>query len=297
MPESFDSQRVAPAVLSTPHSMYWSVRRELWENRYLYIAPVAVAAVALFGFLVATLGRSMSVSDLDRRRAILLEPYSFVMGLIMATTFVIGIFYSLDALHGERRDRSILFWKSLPVSDLTTVLSKASIPLAVLPLLTFGLVVIVQLTMMLLSSLVLVGSGLSLAPFWIQSSLIQMALLLLYHLVTIHILWHAPIYGWLLLVSGWARRAAFLWASLPLLVIGGFEKMVFHTSHFANILGYRFTGGPEAISAADGMPIDPMTTHLTPLRFLASPSLWSGLLFAALCLGIAVRVRHYREPI
>ena len=53
---------------------------------------------------------------------------------IMFATFLVGIFYCLDALHGERRDRSILFWKSLPVSDLTTVLSKASIPFAVLPL-------------------------------------------------------------------------------------------------------------------------------------------------------------------
>ena len=51
----------------------------------------------------------------------------------MFTTFIVGVFYCLDALHGERRDRSILFWKSLPVSDLTTVLSKASIPLVVLP--------------------------------------------------------------------------------------------------------------------------------------------------------------------
>ena len=65
--------------------------------------------------------------------------------------FIVGVFYCLDALHGERRDRSILFWKSLPVSDLTTVLSKAIIPLAVLPLITFALSVCVQVTMLLIS--------------------------------------------------------------------------------------------------------------------------------------------------
>ncbi len=65
------------------------------------------------------------------------QPYTFAAGCIMATAFIVGVFYCLDALHGERRDRSILFWKSLPVSDLTTVLSKASIPLVVLPLLSF----------------------------------------------------------------------------------------------------------------------------------------------------------------
>ena len=62
----------------------------------------------------------------------------------MGTTFIVGIFYCLDALYGERRDRSILFWKSLPVSDLTTVLSKASIPLVVLPLLAFAITVVTQ---------------------------------------------------------------------------------------------------------------------------------------------------------
>ncbi len=106
------------------------------------------------------------------------------------------MFYCLDALHGERRDRSILFWKSLPVSDLTTVLSKASIPLVVLPLLAFAITVVTQCIMLLLSSAVLLASGLSVATLWTQLSLFQMSLMLLYHLVTVHALWHAPIY-WL----------------------------------------------------------------------------------------------------
>src|SRR5204863_3140653 len=164
----------------------------------------------------------------------------------MATTFVVGVFYCLDALHGERRDRSILFWKSLPVSDLTTVLSKASIPLVVLPLLTFTITVAMQLIMLLLSSAVLLGSGLNVATLWTQLSFVQMSLLLLYHLVTVHALWPAPIYAWLLLVSGWARRAAFLWAVLPLLAIGVFEKIVFHTSHSAAILAQRPRGSAAA---------------------------------------------------
>ena len=165
--------------------------------------------------------------------------------LIMATTLVVGVFYCLDALHGERRDRSILFWKSLPVSDLTTVLSKASIPLVVLPLLTFAITVVTQLIMLLLSSAVLLGSGLSVATLWTHLPLFQMSLMLLYHLLTVHALWYAPIYGWLLLVSAWARRAPFLWAVLPLLAIGRVEKIAFNTSHFAAMLT-RLGGGAEA---------------------------------------------------
>ena len=297
MTESFDSQSIAPAALSATRPMYWSVRRELWENRSIYIAPLAVAAVTVFGYLIATLGYALSTTNLAQRRAALEGPYSFAAGVIMATTFVVGIFYSLDALHGERRDRSILFWKSLPVSDLTTVLSKASIPLIILPLLTVAIVLATELIMLLLGSLVLLGSGLSVATLWTQSSLSPMLLLLLYHLVTVHVLWHAPLYGWLLLVSGWARRVAFLWAALPPLAVCAIEKVAFNTTHFAAMLGYRFAGGPEAVTMAGGFPIDPMMTHLTPGRFLSTPGLWMGLAVAAGLLAAAVRLRRYQGPI
>ena len=191
--------------------LYWSVRRELWENRWIYTAPLAVAGIMLFGFLIATIGRAMSTVDPVRRAAVLAEPTSFAAGLIMATAFIVGVFYSLEALHSERRDRSILFWKSLPVSDLTTVLSKVSIPIVILPLLTFAIILASQMIMAVLSTLVVLGSGLSVAALWTRLSLFQTSLMLLYHLLTVHTLWHAPIYGWLLLVSGWARRAVLLW--------------------------------------------------------------------------------------
>ena len=292
-----DSQVIAPAVISASRRMYWSVRRELWESRSIYIAPLAAAALILAGFLIATIGRALAVTNLAQRRAVLEESSSFAALLIMGTTFIVAVFYCLDALHGERRDRSILFWKSLPVSDLTTVLSKASIPLVILPLLTFAIIVATQLIMLLLSSVVLLGSGLSVAALWTQLPLFQMSLMLLYHLVAIHALWYAPIYGWLLLVSGWARRAAFLWALLPLLAIGIVEKIAFNTSHFAAMLGNRMGGGAEGADfAASSVAMDPLT-HLAPGRFLSSPGLWIGLAFATACLAAAVRLRRYREPI
>jgi len=297
MPESFDSQRIAPAPMSATRPLYWSVRRELWENRSIYIAPLAIAAVVLFGFLIATIGRAMSMHDPARRAAVLGEPNNFVALLIMGTAFIVGVFYCLDGLHGERRDRSILFWKSLPVSDLTTVLSKASIPLVVLPLLTFALTLATQWIMLLLSTAVLLGSGLSAATLWRQPSLFQMWLMLLYHLLTVHVLWYAPIYGWLLLVSGWARRAAFLWAALPWLAIGIVEKLAFNTSHFAAWVGYRFSGDAAGGSfTADNVSMDPLM-HLTPGKFLSTPGLWCGLAFFAVCIAAAVRLRRYQGPI
>src|SRR5216110_716437 len=297
-PES-PNQSQGTAAMPPTRPFYWSVWRELWENHSIYIAPSIVSAIILFGSFVGSFhlpGRRQNALLLDpaRRRAAIELPYDIVAVMLILTAFIIGVFYCLDALHGERRDRSILFWKSLPVSDLTTVLSKASIPLVVLPLLTFTITVAMQLIMLLLSSAVLLGTGLNVATLWTQLSFVQMSLLLLYHLVTVHALWPAPIYAWLLLVSGWARRAAFLWAVLPLLAIGVFEKIVFDTSHFAAMMGNRMSGGgAEAFTMPGTFPMDPMT-HLTPGHFLSSPDLWIGLAIAAAFLAAAVRLRRYQ---
>jgi ABC-2 type transport system permease protein len=289
------AQGIAPAAMSATRPMYWSVRRELWENRSIYIAPLAVAGFALVGFLIATIGRSLSTPDLTQRSTILEEPYSFATALIMGAASIVGLFYCLEALHGERRDRSILFWKSLPVSDLTTVLSKASIPFVILPGLAFVVTVATNLIMLLLSTAVLKGSGLSAAALWARLWLFQMQLL--YHLVTVHVLWYAPIYAWLLLVSGWARRAAFLWAGLPPLAIFMIEKLAFNTSHFAALLRYRFSGPEEFVITEPGsFALHPMM-HLSLGKFLSTPGLWTGLLFAAIFLAAAVRLRRYQGPI
>src|SRR5213079_3370966 len=136
---------------------YWSVRRELWENRSIYIAPLIVAAVQVFGFAISTIGLAerrralLLLDDSVKQRAGIEAPYDIAAMMMICVVFIIGVFYCLDALHGERRDRSILFWKSLPVSDLTTVLSKATIPLVVLPLVIFGIIVLVQFLMLLWS--------------------------------------------------------------------------------------------------------------------------------------------------
>src|SRR5438874_12924219 len=249
----------------------WSVRREVWENRSIYIAPVIVAVVVLFGFLVSTIGqpeRRQAVLLLDpaRARAAIEAPYNMAAIMLILTAFIVGVFYCLDALHGERRDRSILFWKSLPVSDLTTLLSKATIPLSVLPLITFAIIVVTHFVMLLWTSAVLVLHRMSPASTWTNFPLFQQSLILLYGLVAIA-LWHAPIYGWALLVSGWVRRATFLWAILPLLAISFFEKVTFNTSHFASMLKDRVLGfAPQAFSfQAHAVP------QVTPGRYLSSP--------------------------
>src|SRR5882724_7411133 len=291
IPESpLRSQVTAPAIIPWTRRMYWSMRRELWEYPSIYIAPLAVAAVFLLGFLIAlTLSPAHRHEPLDM-------PYELAAGLIMGTASVLGVFYSLDALYGERRDRSILFWKSLPVSDLTTVLSKFAIPLIILPLLSFAIALVTQFIMLLLSSAVLLGSGLSAGTLGARMSFFHMSLMLLYHILTVHGLWYAPIYGWLLLVSAWAPRAPFMWAFLPPFVVWGLEKVVFNTSYFLATLRYRLTG-PEPSAAAPHGTLMETISALTLAQFLGTPGLWTGLAIAAVFVFAAVRLRRYRGPI
>src|SRR5438270_3964077 len=161
-PES-PNQSQGTAAMPPTRPFYWSVRRELWENHSIYIAPSIVAAIILFGSFVGSFhlaGRRHNALLLDpaRRRAAIEMPYDVAAMMLIFTVFIIGVFYCLDALHGERRERSILFWKSLPVSDLTAVLSKASIPLVILPLVPFVLIVATHFVILLWSSVVLLTS-------------------------------------------------------------------------------------------------------------------------------------------
>jgi len=300
MSESMQAQSVAPAAFPASRVYYWSVRRELWENRSIYIAPLAVASVALFAFSISAIAgiweKSLRIDSAHTSEAVT-GPYDIAAGLMMLTCIIVSVFYCADALHSERRDRSILFWKSLPVSDLTTVLAKVSIPLVVLPLLTFSIIIAMQWIMLLLSSLIVLESGQSVAELWTKISFFRMSMMMLYHIMTAHALWPLPVYCWLLLVSGWARRATFLWAALPLVAIGGVELIVFRTWHFAALVGSRLIGAAPAFESMPGDAFPGPMTHITAGIFLSSPGLWIGLAVAAAFLAAAVRLRRYQGPI
>ena len=293
---STDQKSVIGGQTAVVRPFYWSVWRELWENRSIYVAPSIVAAIILFGSFVGSFHlperrQNAMLLDPARQRAAIELPYDIVAMMLIFTAFIVGVFYCLDALHGERRDRSILFWKSLPVSDLTTVLSKVTVPLVVLPLLSFAIIVVTQFIMLLISTAVLLPRGLA-ATTWANFNLFQQSLVLLYGLIAIA-LWHAPIYGWALLVSGWVRRATFLWAILPLLAISFFEKITFNTSHFASMLKDRVIGfAPEAFAFHEHA-----VPQLTPGRYLSTPGFWMGLVFAAAFSVAAIRLRRYRGPL
>ena len=283
------------------NSFLWSVRRELWENRSVYLAPLVVACIVLVGFfarlitLSASLRAAQALHANDMRAAIEL-PYVVAALIIMAAEIAVALFYSLDALYGERRDRSILFWKSLPVSDLTAVLAKASIPIVVLPLVAWAATVATQGIMMLVSSVVLPASGVSASILWQDMSLFGIARINFSHLVVYHGFWCAPVFCWLLLVSAWAPRMPFLWAVLPPVAIGIIERLAFDSTHFVGLLQTYFFG-----ENASSMPVShPMTMEMltTPWRdLLLSPAVLAGIAVSAVFLFGAVRLRRAKGVI
>jgi len=302
LPEAAAAAREGtPAATPRTRPLYWSVRRELWENRSIHLAPLSVAVFVVVGMTVhgltmpSHLPGMLGTDPAQPGSASLM--FRGVAMLMLVTAFVVGAVYCMDALNGERRDRSILFWKSLPVADGTAVLAKACIPLLVLPLVTFAAIVALHLALLLLGAAALLAQGHAVAPLWREVHLFRLWLALLYA-VAATALWHAPVYAFLLLVSGWARRGAALWAVLPVLALAVLEKLTMNTLHVALLLKQALIGWYGAGFAApahEGFFFRP-TTLLTPGRLLAPPSLWLGLALAALFLAAAVRLRRSRGP-
>lgn len=269
-------------------AFYWSVRRELWEHPSIWIAPLAVVGVVLLGFLFTLPGLPDAVRAGGSRYGIG-TPYSLAAFATLSTAFLVAGLYCLAALHGERRDRSLLFWKSMPVSDAMTVATKAFVPLVVTPVTALIIALAAQVLMVAIATLVLLAAGVSPALLWAKVGFSDMLVNLPYGLLTMA-LWYAPVFGLLLLVSAWAQRTPALWAAAPPVAVCLLERM-FGSTRIFDFLKHRAYGGfSEAFSGrGDGYVAD-------PAKYLASPQLWIGLGVAVACLVAAARLRRFREP-
>ncbi len=298
------------------------VRREFWEHRAFLIAPAVVAAcLVLAAALVGIFGGVhidelpeglMSHPDLANKAPKALAaalgtvtfPFVIVMGVVI-------VFYLLDSLYADRRDRTVLFWKSLPVSDQETVLSKLATAAVALPALIFVAALLTSIVVALIASVRLnweVGS--EILPLVWNPGVWFPAIVLLAYMLVAAVLWYLPIFGWLLLVSASAGRAVMLWAALPPLGLMFLEEMIFDTGRFANLLVDRFVGWTDvALSASangehtvtiDGERI-PFSSHLgdilSPAAYFTSTGLWLGLIVAAGLIWATVLVRRHRSEV
>jgi len=283
------------------NAFYWSVRRELWEHKSVWLAPLAVAGFVLVASAIAASGHVQKAGNLsalgpDKLQPIVLVPLSLAASVIVVLSLIVVAFYCLDALNGERRDRSILFWKSMPVSDTTTVLSKMFVPLVVTPAVAFVIALVTQLIMLIPLGALFKAVGADFGPVLAALPLANTTLAMLYGLV-VHSLWFAPIYALLLLASVAVRRPL-LWVLIPVIVVQVLEQIAFGTSHSGAFIKYRLMGGMSEAFAPSAMKeaVTSLST-LDPVRFLSSPGLWLGLLAAAAFLVLAIRLRRNREPL
>lgn len=280
----------------------WSLRRELWEHRAIVYAPLAVAALVLVAMAwnargVREKAAAFAALTPEAQAATVALPFGLAASTILLTGFVVAAFYCVDALYAERRDRSILFWKSLPGSDRTAVLAKFATATVVQPAIACAIAGAALIVILLGGAAVLAAGGVAPGPLWARLPLLPLLAALVYG-VAAHALWYAPIFGWLLLVSGGARRAPLLWAVLPWLVAVAIERIAFGTRYVGALIAHRLSGALDAAFVPVAhKEIVTSLADLDPVGFVATPGLWLGLAFAAACLVAAIRLRRVREPL
>jgi ABC-2 type transport system permease protein len=282
-------------IASQPlRSFAWSVRREIWEHRIVLLAPPGVAVLVLAGYLAGMpFGIYAGLVDPARQSATFAWAYNVGCFLTMITGLAAALFYCLEALHGERRDHSILFWKSLPVSDLETVAAKLCIPTVVLPVIVFTSATVLSAALLVATTAILAVGGHVVWALWSAGAFAVHPSCLAYALI-VTALWYLPVYCALLLVSVSAKHAPFLWAALPLLLVAAVDRLVFRSGRVSGFYLYRLLGWyHEALHLnAAGLPVARDTGH-----FLACPNLWLGLGVAALLFAACVGLRRRSRPI
>src|ERR1700688_4090489 len=237
----------------------WLVRREFWENRAIWLIPAALGALLILAALFGGY-RVVGAVDLSTVRSVVQAGALDGMMVIVVTFFVVMAIYStwylLDCLYADRKDRSILFWKSMPISDSVTVASKLGIALILIPLCYFAFA---DLTTLLMAFIISVRGGASIgSSLWRGGLWLEVRARCFFLIVTTAI-GYLPVAGWLLLVSAWAKRAVILWSILPPLALYLVERVFFSTHYVAQVLNTRLMGLPAAAFRAgwkDGSDVE-----------------------------------------
>lgn len=287
------------------------IRRELWEHRALWITPLIVGGLLVLTAFPIHIGNRVFGAHTEESGSpenrvgmftLMLWGQSVPQYLVMA---IVVSFYLMDCLYQERKDRSILFWKSLPVSDANTVISKLLVGLVIAPL---GVYLTAMVCGVLFQAVwaarTAVGSLPNIAAAWDTVAWLKVQGLMLYGLL-VSMLWYAPMAAFLLLVSAWARKNVFLWASLPPVIAIFIERAAFGTHYTQRLLEYRSWSG--IWNALLTEPITPESGHgrvysLTDLfdnismsRAFLNIDVWLGLAVAAVFVLAAIRLRRYRD--
>lgn len=221
-----------------------------------------------------------------------LNPVLNVMhGLMSVILAIVTINYLLGSLFTDRKDRSILFWRSLPVSEWEEVLVRFAVAMVVAP--AIYTVVSLALQMMFVASAMLMAWRMNMDPFGTILGNLEFGLLLQQQIGgwLLTALWVAPVYAWLMLASAWAKRSPFLAAAAPVLALAVLEALTLGSDYVASSIKNHvphFIGGDRAVG---------FYFHRDFWLQIDYLSLIAGLIFAAAALAAAVYLRRYRFEI
>ncbi|NVI85463.1 hypothetical protein [Janthinobacterium sp. BJB401] len=329
--------------ISPVNKMQWLLRRELWEHK-----GMLVWTPALIGVVMTVLGSLMAIGTIAKtkmrtalivngeeiswstvfntrsfgpRRTEIIDAvannYTYAAApLFLALGFLV-FFYCLSALHDDRRDRSVLFWKSLPISDAQTVLSKAAVALLVAPLIVAAAASLTSLALILILSGVLAANGIHVFAELLATPGLYLGPLRVFGLLPVYCLWALPTVGWLLMVSSWAKSKVFLWAvGVPLLLliltvwagklaqtesgVDWIQMNVIGRALLGTLPGSWYLFEPELLPrmhalAEGGSHMTRIDVFSNSWSSLALPAVWLGAVAGAALIYAAIRLRRWRE--
>ena len=295
------------------------VRRELWEHRSIWVTPLAIASVVTLGTLTALVFSGKFAQELDvaifaaqnivgdNERRVVLTGFFFVSSqLFLLGLGVLTIFYALDSLYAERKDKSILFWRSLPVTDAETVISKLLTAMILIPAVAIIAIIATHIINLIVTSIwVSMRGGDAGMLIWGSVPLLDNWLAMAIAIFGVSI-WMSPFLGWFLFVSAYTRRAPLLMAFLPLILIPMIEGIFTRSTNFAEAVWGRGAKIPLFADMdierffEDGHPqitkeMVSLLAHIDLGKFFTSIDTWLGIIVCGLLTTAAIYVRRFLD--
>ena len=326
---------MSTSIGTNVNTMKWLIKREFWEHKGgFFWAPIVVGAilVCLFilpamiglfsgggvfqvnGISITALVSDMAVADKERLGQTIADRYLGASAPLFAVLAFVGFFYSLNTLFDERKDRSILFWKSLPISDSKTVLAKVFFVLGIAPVIAVICAVILSLTVLFLAGILAMSKGINLLGYVLSNPSFYAGPVYLFAMIPIYLLWALPTVGWLLLVGAWAKGKPIVWAvGAPILAVGliAWVNKIFELGWDTNWLWsniivrglFSILPGSWLSSSSDGL--NPHAQNIgsnsseimftQALQQLGTANLWIGVFVGAAFIYAAIRVRRWKD--
>jgi ABC-2 type transport system permease protein len=234
--------------------------------------------------------------------------------IINSVLLIVMFFYLLDSLYTERKDRTILFWKSLPVSNKQTVLSKLSIAVFIIPVIIFLTSTLANFTTLSLQSLYFYYNGYSAALLWQQIDFTGLFLFCIYLLIQ-QTIWYFPVMGWLLFCSVWCRKPPIIVAVLiPVILVfidssfmlgTGISELLLERlplgimsiqlGNESNLMSYNYSLAEQQLPGFNMVAGISLPSINEVVSFLMNTKVWVGIVVGLFFTGMAISLRRWRD--